>query len=213
MKRSSRKIVRLMRGIVKMLFPIHQIIFYGFTALLIASATMVITAKNPVRAILFLVVTFFSSAVLWMLMQAEFLALVLIFVYVGAVMTLFLFVVMMLRTEAVGSAFSAKHLPIGILVFLIIVGTACFVFFPGHFVASDTYPTHFGAQYNNVVVIGNLLFTQYLLPFEIAGALLLVGMISAIALAFHGKRPGTKSQNIAEQLNANKKDRLRVIDL
>src|SRR3990167_5059062 len=82
-----------------MLFPIHQVIFYAFTLLLIASATMVITAKNAVKAVLFLVVAFFASSVLWMLMQAEFLALVLIFVYVGAVMTLFLFVVMMINID------------------------------------------------------------------------------------------------------------------
>src|SRR3990167_8326911 len=106
-----------------MLFPVHQIIFYIFTIVLIASATMVITAKNPVKAVLFLVVTFFASSVLWMLCQAEFLSLVLIFVYVGAVMTLFLFVVMMLKTENSPSP-SLSHFLLGFLIFVILVGTA-----------------------------------------------------------------------------------------
>lgn len=196
-----------------MLFPIHQVIFYAFTVLLIAAATMVITAKNPVKAVLCLVVTFFASSVLWMLMQAEFLSLVLIFVYVGAVMTLFLFVVMMLRTESVSGSFSFRYLPIGLGVFALLVGTAYYVFSANHWAFSLTPPTHYGADYNNVAVMGDLLFTQYLLPFEIASALLLVGMISAITLAFHGKKPGTKSQHISMQLKANKKDRLRVVDL
>jgi len=196
-----------------MLFPIHEVIFYFFTVVLIASATLVITAKNPVRAILFLVLTFFASSVLWMLMQAEFLSLVLIFVYVGAVMTLFLFVVMMLRTEAIGSSFSIRQLPIAFIVFAVLVGTAYYVFCSNHFSLSTTPSTHYDSNYQNVVVMGDLLFTQYVLPFEVAGALLLVGMISAIALAFHGKRSGTKSQKISEQLKANKKDRLKIVDL
>lgn len=193
--------------------PVHQIIFYCFTVVLIAAATMVITAKNPVKAILCLVVTFFASAVLWMLMQAEFLSLVLIFVYVGAVMTLFLFVVMMLRTEAAKSTISWRYFPLAILIFVILVGTAYYVLSGAHWTLSSTPPTHYGAQYNNVAVMGSLLFTQYLLPFEIAAALLLVGMVSAIALAFHGKKLGTKSQKISEQLKADKKKQLRIIDL
>lgn len=195
-----------------MTFPVHQVIFYVFTLVLIASATMVITAKNPVKAILCLVVTFFSSSVLWMLMQAEFLSLVLIFVYVGAVMTLFLFVVMMLRTES-RDGVSLRHLPIGLLVFALLVGTSYYVFCQNHWALSATPSSHYGADYNNVAVMGTLLFTQYLLPFEIAAALLLVGMISAIALAFHGKKAGTKSQKISEQLQATKKDRLKIVDL
>lgn len=195
-----------------MLFPIHQVIFYVFTAVLIASATMVITANNPVKAVLFLVVAFFSSAVLWMLMQAEFLALVLIFVYVGAVMTLFLFVVMMLKTED-SPRRSYPHLLMGLVVFAILVGTAFYVFCPKQWALSATLPTHYGADYDNVTTMGTLLFTKYLLPFEIASVLLLVGMISAIALAFHGKKAGTKSQKISVQLAATKKDRLRIVDL
>lgn len=194
-----------------MLFPIHQIIFYTFTVLLIASAVMVITAKNPVKAILFLVISFFASAVLWMLMQAEFLSLVLIFVYVGAVMTLFLFVVMMLRTEN-NVPLAVKWLPLGFLIFIIFVGTAFYVL-ALHWSGANTLPTHYDAHYSNVIEMGTLLFTDYLFPFEICAVLLLVGIIAAIALAFHGRKPATKSQIINEQLQANKKDRLRMVDL
>lgn len=197
-----------------MLIPIHDIIFYCFTVLLIATSTMVITAKNPVKAVLCLVVTFFASSVLWMLMQAEFLSLVLIFVYVGAVMTLFLFVVMMLKTESTHQT-ARPFLPLlsGLLIFLVIVGTAYYVFCGQHFILSTMPPTHYDETYNNVSAMGILLFTQYLLPFEIAAVLLLVGMIAAIALAFHGKKSGTKTQKITDQLKANKKDRLRMVDL
>ena len=112
-----------------MLFPIHEIIFYTFTVVLIASATAVITSKNSMRAVLFLVVAFFASAVLWMLMQAEFLSLVLIFVYVGAVMTLFLFVVMMIRIDQaeIKSRFLHYYLA-GMVALIILAGTAFYFF-------------------------------------------------------------------------------------
>jgi len=181
---------------------------------LIAAATMVITAKNPVKAVLALVLAFFASSVLWMLMQAEFLALVLIFVYVGAVMTLFLFVVMMIRLDPADLKYSvARYYPAGLLALVILVGTALYVFSSKHWSGANTLPTYHGAQYNNITAMGMLLFTHYLYAFEIAAVLLLVGMISAIALAFHGKKPGTKSQSIASQLSATKKDRLRIVDL
>lgn len=196
------------------MIPIHEIIFYTFTVLLIASATAVITSKNPVKAVLFLVVAFFASSVLWMLMQAEFLSLVLIFVYVGAVMTLFLFVIMMLRLEPQDFQYSIKrYLPFGLIVLIILVGTAAYVFSIKNGSLSQTLPTHYGADYNNVKAMGTLLFTDYLFPFELAAVLLLVGMIAAIALAFHGKKVGTKSQLISEQLAASKKNRLRIVDL
>ena len=197
-----------------MLFPTHEIIFYVFTILLIASATMVITAKNPVKAALFLVVAFFASSVLWMLMQAEFLALVLIFVYVGAVMTLFLFVVMMLNIDQSESKSGlTRYAPFGFIALLVLVGTAWYAFSAKHWSGANTLPTHYAESYNNVVVMGNLLFTHYLFAFEICAVLLLVGMVAAITLAFHGRKAGTKSQSVVEQLKATKADRLRVVDL
>lgn len=197
-----------------MLFPIHQVIFYVFTVLLIASATMVITSKNTVKAILFLVVSFFASSVLWMLMQAEFLSLVLIFVYVGAVMTLFLFVVMMLHIdESVFKINVARYALFGFPILVILVGISFYVLSSRHWNLANTLPAYYGADYNNVTVMGKLLFTKYLFAFELAAVMLLIGMIAAITLAFHGRKPDVKSQKISEQLKANKKDRLRVIDL
>lgn len=197
-----------------MLIPVHNIIFYVFTTVLIAAATMVITAKNPVKAVLFLVLAFFASSILWMLMQAEFLSLVLIFVYVGAVMTLFLFVVMMLRTDPADSAIRfSRHYLLGFLILVIFLGTVLHLFSATHWPASTTLPIHHDAHYNNVTAMGTLLFTHYLYPFEIAAVLLLVGMIAAIALAFHGKKAGTKTQRVSAQLAATKKERLKIVDL
>lgn len=196
------------------MIPVHEIIFYAFTVLLIASATMVITAKNSVTSVLFLVLSFFASACLWMLMQAEFLSLVLIFVYVGAVMTLFLFVVMMLRTDDTGPRSSIlRHLPWCLSVFIVLVGTILYALSSHHWAPSATLPTPEPAHYNNVVEMGTLLFTKYLLAFEMCAVLLLVGMIAAITLAFHGRRPDTKTQSISAQIAANKKDRLTLVDL
>lgn len=197
-----------------MLIPVHEIVFYVFTVVLIAAAVMVITASNPVKAVLFLVVTFFASSVLWMLMQAEFLSLVLIFVYVGAVMTLFLFVVMMLRVDSTTlKAGFIRSYPFGLFALVLLVGTAFYVLSSAHWKGASQLPTHHDATYSNVTVMGNLLFTKYLYAFELASVLLLIGMVSAITLAFHGKKPDTKSQKIKDQLAANKKDRLRIVDL
>lgn len=197
-----------------MLFPVHQVIFYIFTVILIASAVMVITAKDPVKSVLFLVVSFFASSVLWMLMQAEFLSLVLIFVYVGAVMTLFLFVVMMLNIDQADLKTGfIKYAPVGLIALIILVGTAFYAMSSKHWDAANTLPTHYSHDYNSTEIIGKLLFTQYLFAFELAAVLLLVGMISAIALAFHGRKPDTKSQKISEQLKATKKNNLKIINM
>ncbi len=197
-----------------MTFPIHQVVFYVFSALLITAAVMVISSRNPVHAILFLVLAFFASAVLWMLLQAEFLSLVLIFVYVGAVMTLFLFVVMMLNVDLSGMREKfVRYLPYGFVVMVLLVGTMLLVIGPQHLKEASVLPTQYPADYSNTKAMGMLLFTHYLYPFEIAALILLVAIISAISLAFHGRKPGKKAQKISEQLKARKKDRLRIIDI
>lgn len=196
------------------MFPIYKVVFFIFAAVLIAAAVMVITSRNPVRAILFLVLAFFASAVLWMMLQAEFLSLVLIFVYVGAVMTLFLFVVMMLNIDL--SKLQEKfvrYLPFGLVVMVLLVGTMILVVSPKHLPATTSHLKLFPANYSNVKAMGILLFTDYLYPFEIAAVILLVAMIAAITLAFHGRKPNTKSQKISEQLKAQKKDRLRIVKM
>lgn len=156
---------------------------------------------------------FFCSAVLWMLLQAEFLSLVLIFVYVGAVMTLFLFVVMMLDIDlAPLKEGFVRYLPLGLVVLAFMVGIMLFVLNSKQF-SSATMVAPTGPNYNNTAVIGTELFTHYIYEFEIAGLILLVAMVAAISLAFYGRKPGTKSQKISQQLMANKASGLRVIKM
>jgi len=192
---------------------VYQIIFYLFTIALIGSAAMVVFSRNPVRSILFLVLAFFCSAVLWMLIQAEFLSLVLIFVYVGAVMTLFLFVVMMLNIDlAPLKEGFVRYLPLGLLVLVLMVGVMLYVLAGKQFSAA-TMVTAQDANYSNVAAVGKELFTHYIFEFEIAGLILLVAMVAAISLAFYGRKPGTKAQKIAEQLKAQKSTNLRIVKM
>lgn len=192
---------------------VYQIVFYLFTLALLGSAAMVIFLRNPVRCILFLVLAFFCSSVLWMLLQAEFLSLVLIFVYVGAVMTLFLFVVMMLNIDLVPLKEGfVRYLPLGLLVLVVMVGLMFYVLNSQPFTSVTMVVGH-PATYSNVAAVGTELFTHYLYEFEIAGLILLVAMIAAITLAFYGRKPGTKAQKIAKQLQATKATGLRVIKM
>lgn len=197
-----------------MVFPVEQIVFYVFSALLLGSATMVVFSRNPVRAVLFLVLAFFASSVLWMLLQAEFLSLLLIFVYVGAVMTLFLFVVMMLHVDLSGVKDKfVRYLPFALLVMIAFVGILVLLYnrLYSHDAAYSLQPV--SADYSNVKEMGMLLYTIYVYPFELAAVILLVAMIGAITLAFYGRKPNTKSQRVADQLKATKKDRLRVVKM
>jgi NADH-quinone oxidoreductase subunit J len=192
---------------------VYQIVFFIFTIGLLGSATMVVFMRNPVRCILFLVLAFFCSAVLWMLLQAEFLSLVLIFVYVGAVMTLFLFVIMMLNIDlAPLKEGFVRYLPLGLLVLALMIGLMCYVLTSNEF-RSDTMIIQHGAHYNNVVALGNELFTHYIYEFELAGFILLSAMVAAISLAFYGRKPGTKAQKVSKQLQANKASSLRIIKM
>jgi NADH-quinone oxidoreductase subunit J len=195
-------------------FPINQVVFFVFAFVLLVSALMVILSRNPVKSILFLVLAFFASATLWMQMHAEFLSLLLIFVYVGAVMTLFLFVVMMLNIDLSRMQENFVHyLPFAILVMLMIVGLFLYALSPSHFASAMIMPGHVAADYSNVRALGEELFTNELYPFEISGALLLVAIIAAIVLAFHGRRPHTKSQSISAQHKVTKADRLRIVNI
>lgn len=190
------------------------IVFYVFATLLVGSAAMVIISKNPVRGALFLVLAFFASAVLWLLLEAEFLALALIFVYVGAVMTLFLFVVMMLDLDLVPKREGfVRYLPFGILVMVLLVAVMIMVITPEHFkLGSIAAVTEHPEGYSNVKEIGNVLYTQYLYPFELAAIILLTAIIAAITLAFRGRQHNAKSQRIDKQLRVTKADRLRLVD-
>jgi len=192
---------------------IQHIIFFAAAIMLLVSGLMVIVSRNPVRGVLFLVLAFFACATLWMLMEAEFLSLVLIFVYVGAVMTLFLFVVMMLNIDvATLRSGTVRYLPFAVFVMVLLVAIMVLIIGPKHFYVNQFAPPLHPADYSNVKSLGKVLYTDYVYPFEIAAVLLLVAIISAIALAFRGvgKR---KSQNIAKQVAVRAKDRLRIIDL
>ena len=195
---------------------ISTILFYIFSAVLVVAATGVITARNPVHAALFLVFAFFNSAILWLLMEAEFLAIVLTVVYVGAVMVLFLFVVMMLDVDvaAMREGFTS-YAPLGAVIALIVVaeiGSVVYVKKLG--IASDSAfaaMTH-AADYSNTKALGQLIYTKYLYPFELAAVILLVAIVAAIVLTMR-QRPGAKPQDIAEQVSVRARDRVRIVKM
>ena len=190
-----------------------QIIFYIFGAMLLLSATMVVVIKNPIHAALFLVLSFFSSAAIWLLLNAEFLAIALVLVYVGAVMVLFLFVVMMLdiNLATLREGF-ARYFPLGIIIALLMVIAMGMVVGSDYF-SSDTYKQmSISATQSNTKLLGLAIYTDYLYQFEIAGAILLVAIIAAISLSM-SKLKITKSTHPNEQVLAKKEDRLRVVKM
>ncbi len=191
---------------------IESTIFYVFGGLLLAAGVGVITSRNPVHSVLFLVLAFVTSAFLWMLLEAEFLAIVLVLVYVGAVMVLFLFVVMMLdvKVEQVRAGFT-RYAPLGIGVVLLIVAQLGYVVWVrtqemGFLSAPERAP----ANYSNTEELGRLLYTDYVYPFELAAVILLVAIVAAISLTMR-RRPGLKVQNVAKQVRVRREDRVRLV--
>jgi NADH-quinone oxidoreductase subunit J len=191
---------------------IELIAFYAFAGLCLASALAVITVRNTVHAALFLVLTFFSAACVWILARAEFLGIALVLVYVGAVMVLFLFVVMMLdvRTEKLREGF-ISHLPIGIFVAVVML-VQMLVLIGVRRMATVTAPAEPVAGYSNTEAVGMRLFTDHVLGFEIAALILTVAIIAAIALTLR-RRPGTKHQNIGDQVRVKASDRVRLVKM
>ena len=189
-------------------------IFFVFAAVLLGSAGAVITVRNPVYAALFLVLTFFTSAGIWLLLEAEFLAITLVLVYVGAVMVLFLFVIMMLdiNLEPLKEGF-ANYLPVSIGVGLIMALELILVVNRDYF-GSENFPdpAPAAADFSNTEQLGELIYTEYLLQFEIAAVILLVAIVAAIALTMR-RRPGTKHQNPSKQVRVTKADRLRIVSM
>jgi len=187
-------------------------LFYVFSAVLLFAAFRVITARNPVYAVLFLVLSFFQAAMIWMLLKAEFLSITLVLVYVGAVMVLFLFVVMMLDINVEGERVDFwKHFPLAALVGVVIILEMSALLLGG-FQTTEVIPavsvsgTSVG-QYSNTRELGILLYTEYLYPLEVAAALLLVAMIAAIALTLR-HRKDTKTMDGATQVRVKAKDRM-----
>ncbi len=188
-----------------------QIVFYFFASVLVFAAFMVITIRNPVKAALFLVLAFFSAAGLWVLLEAEFLAIVLVLVYVGAVMVLFLFVVMMLdiNLARLREGFG-EYLPIGGLVAVLMVIEMSLILSDG-FGAGRTVVPH-PADYSNTRELGRVLYTVYAYPFEIAAGILLAAIVAAIVLTMR-RRPDTKYQNPAQQIRVQRSERVRMVKM
>jgi NADH-quinone oxidoreductase subunit J len=193
---------------------IETIIFYVFAIATVISATAVVTVRNPVHSVLFLVLTFFTSAIIWMTLEAEFLAIILVLVYVGAVMVLFIFVVMMLdiNIAQLREGF-VRYLPLGLAVAAIMLMLMLNVVTSDIFVLdAGAEPVPKAADYSNTKALGEVLYTEYVFAFEIAAVILLVAIIAAISLTMR-KRPQTKYQSPSEQMKVRKSDRLRIIKM
>jgi NADH-quinone oxidoreductase subunit J len=189
------------------------ILFYIFSTVTVVAALRVITARNPVHAALFLVLAFFNVAALWMLLQAEFLALALIMVYVGAVMVLFLFVVMMLdiNIERVRQGFWS-NLPLGGLVGLLMVGEMAVVLSGRYFGLTSLPPQNLPANYSNTKELARLLYTDYAYPFELASVILLVAIIVAVMLTLRSRKDN-KAMHASDQIAVKAKDRMRLVKM
>lgn len=187
------------------------VLFYILSAVLVIAAFRVITARSPVTAVLHLILAFANAAMLWMLLGAEFLALLLVLVYVGAVMVMFLFVVMMLDIRIDGMRGGLKtYLPLGLVIGLVLVLEMSFVLATAW---SDAGPQFVVAgDYNNSRVLGEVMYTQYVYAIQIGGALLLVGMIAAIALTLRRRRDA-KYNDAAAAVRVRAKDRFRLVSM
>ena len=192
----------------------HAILFYCFSTILIGAAMGVIFSRNPVHAVMFLVLAFFESAMLWLLIEVEFLAIVLVLVYVGAVLVLFLFVVMMLDIDVERSKGGyTGYLPLGLVITgLMVIELMQIIWWrssaevaSGGFVATPD-------GYSNTEALGAVLYTEHVYAFEIAAVILLLAIVAAITLTMR-KRPGLKRQNISEQVAVKASDRLRIIKM
>lgn len=192
----------------------HAILFYAFAAILIGAALGVILSRNPVHAVMFLVLAFFQSAVLWLLAEAEFLAIVLVLVYVGAVMVLFLFVVMMLdiNVEQVQGSFT-KYAPVGLLIAgLMVVELVQIIWVRSRPDGTTMSFAETPEGYSNTEALGAVLYTEHVYAFEIAAVVLLLAIVAAITLTMR-RRPGLKVQDIARQVATRREDRVRLVSM
>lgn len=193
---------------------LELITFYIFSAILVGAAVLVVSLRNPVFCALSLVLAFFTSAGIWILLEAEFLALTLILVYVGAVMVLFLFVVMMLDINlAVLREGFARYLPFGLGVAIILMAQLALIVGPEQFgLESMPKPEPHEAGYSNTKEIGSVLYTVYLYPFEIAAVILVVAIVAAISLTLR-HRPKKQTMSIEEQVKVRRNDRVRMVKM
>lgn len=190
------------------------VVFYFFALALVFAASMVITVRNPVHAALFLITAFFASAGLWLLLEAEFLAITLVLVYVGAVMVLFLFVVMMLdiNLTVLREGF-AGYLPVAFVVALMMMISLGLVVGKDNFGLDVVGPAERAtASYSNTEALGRVLYTDYVFPFEVAAVILLVAIIAAIALTLRPTRQ-TKAPKPEHQVSVKREDRIRIVKM
>jgi NADH-quinone oxidoreductase subunit J len=194
---------------------VQELIFYAFSLVMVFAAVMVISVRNPVYAVLFLVLTFFTASAIWLLLEAEFLAIILIVVYVGAVMVLFLFVVMMLDINLLPLKEGfIRYLPVAVLVAVAMAVELLMVLWSRGRFGVEVFPVPAAspADYSNTRELGELLYTNYLLPFEVAGVILLVAIIAAVALTLR-TRPGIKTQDPAAQVRARRDESVRLVKM
>jgi NADH-quinone oxidoreductase subunit J len=193
---------------------IHSILFYVFAAIMFGAALGVVFSRNPVHAVMFLVLTFFNAAVLWLMAEAEFLAIVLVLVYVGAVMVLFLFVVMMLEVDVEAAKRGlTRFAPLGIGIALLMAVELIQVIWLRSQAgqgASGFVATPEG--YSNTKALGAVLYTEHVYAFEIAAVILLLAIVAAITLTMR-RRPGLKVQDISAQVAVRAKDRVRIVKM
>jgi NADH-quinone oxidoreductase subunit J len=193
------------------------VLFYIFALLLTLSGLKVITSRNPVASALFLVLAFFNAAAIWMLLEAEFLAILLVLVYVGAVMVLFLFVVMMLdiNIDVLSSDFK-RFIPVATIVGAIIVVETALILWRGYGATASPVPDTSAAAasaLSNTHLIGKIIYTDYIFAFEVAGLVLLVAIVAAIALTVRDESKPSKRQDVAKQVNVRRQDRVRLVKM
>jgi NADH-quinone oxidoreductase subunit J len=193
---------------------LHTLLFYLFAGVLLLAAMGVVFLRNPVHSIMCLVLAFFQSALLWMLIEAEFLAIVLVLVYVGAVMVLFLFVVMMLdiNIEVVRGGLT-RYAPLAAIIATVMAAELVqVIWLGGEPSALDGKFTPYPEGYNNTEALGSVLYTEHVYAFEIAAVILLLAIVAAITLTMR-KRPGLKKQDISKQVAVRAQDRIRVVKM
>jgi len=191
-----------------------EVVFYAFSTLMVVAALGVVSARNPVHSALFLVLTFFATSAIWLLLEAEFLAITLVLVYVGAVMVLFLFVVMMLDINVTRMREGLmRYAPFGIAIAILLIVQMIMVVGPENFgLQAFVLPEPHAADYSNTKELGRVLYTQYVYAFELASVILLVAIVAAITLTMR-RRPNTRHQKPGEQVKVLKEDRLRIVKM
>jgi len=191
-----------------------EVVFYAFSTLMVVAALGVVSARNPVHSALFLVLAFFATSAIWLLLEAEFLAITLVLVYVGAVMVLFLFVVMMLDINITRMREGLmRYAPFGVAIAILLIVQMILVVGPENFgLEAFALPEPHGADYSNTKELGRILYTQYVYAFELASVILLVAIVAAIVLTMR-RRPNTRYQKPGEQMKVLKEDRLRIVKM